>query len=382
MHGVSLSPMPQRRIQDPDRLRALLDAVMLLESTLNLDDLLADLVERAAELVGASHGALGIIDVKRRGLERFITTGLTNEEVAAIGDPPSGGGLLGALIERPEALRLADASSHPSSTGLPAAHPPIATFLGAPVLVRGEAFGNLYLTNPPGSTPFTEEDEAVVRALAVAAGLAIESSRLYAEVEELGAAEARAALARDLHDTVLQRIFGHTMMLSALERRVDDPELLAAFEELRAELAETTRTIRSTIFGLAPMDVDRPLEVLVADVLAGLRGMFSYELEVDLEGLKGCELQPGLANALVVVLREGLTNVVRHANASACRLRVSCGEHLVVEIADNGTGGPSGSPGGGRGLGNLAHRARVLGGSCSFEPGETGGVLRWSVPLA
>ena len=372
--------MPQRRVEDPDRLRALLDSVMLLESTLDLDDLLGTIVARAAQLVGAAHGALGVVDASGQALERFITTGLADEDVARIGAPPEGLGLLGALIVKPEPLRLDDAGSHPSSTQLPSGHPPIGAFLGAPVHVRGAVYGNLYLTNPPGSPPFTEEDEAVVSTLAVAAGLAIETSRLYAEVEELGAAEARAEVARDLHDTVLQRIFGHTMMLSVLERRTDDPELAEAFEELRGELAETTRTIRSTIFGLQPTEASRTLDVLVADVLAGLRGMFDYDLDVEVSGLEGCELEPKTAAAIVAVLREGLTNVVRHANASRCALSVRCGDDLVVEIRDNGEGGPSSSPGGGRGLGNLDHRARSLGGSCSFTLDDQGGHLRWSVP--
>ncbi|MGB2875394.1 MAG: GAF domain-containing sensor histidine kinase [Gaiellaceae bacterium] len=162
-----------------DRLRALLDAGVAIASELSLDALLQRLVEKAAELTGARYGALGVIDQSGSGLERFITTGIDSETEAAIGDPPHGRGILGALIRDASPLRLHDLSKDPRSAGFPANHPPMRSFLGAPILLRGVAYGNFYLTEKQGEGDFTEEDEELVTLLATQAAVAIENARLY-----------------------------------------------------------------------------------------------------------------------------------------------------------------------------------------------------------
>lgn len=163
-----------------DRVRQLLDAVVGIGSGLDLEQALTRIVQAAVALVDARYGALGVIGDDQR-LARFITVGLSEEQIVAIGPFPQGHGLLGELIRRPVPLRTEDLSAHPNSYGFPAHHPPMHSFLGVPIRVREEVFGNLYLTEKQGGAPFDADDEAVLVALAAAAGVAIDNARLYNE---------------------------------------------------------------------------------------------------------------------------------------------------------------------------------------------------------
>ncbi|MGH3020624.1 MAG: GAF domain-containing protein [Gaiellaceae bacterium] len=162
-----------------DRLRGLVDAGIALSSELSLDGLLQRLVETAAELTGARYAALGVIDKAGQALERFLTTGIDPETHAAIGDLPRGRGILGVLIREGQTLRLHDIADDPRSVGFPLHHPPMQTFLGVPIRLRGVAYGNLYLTEKEGGGDFTEEDEELTQLLAAQAAVAIENARLY-----------------------------------------------------------------------------------------------------------------------------------------------------------------------------------------------------------
>jgi signal transduction histidine kinase len=161
-----------------DRMRGLLEAVVAISSGLDLESTLRRIVETAVELVDATYGALGVIGNRGR-LAEFIPVGLTEEEIGQIDHWPEGRGLLGLLIKDPHPLRLATISEHAESSGFPAGHPAMRSFLGVPVRVRNEVFGNLYLTNKRGGGEFTEDDEAVLVALGAAAGVAVENARLY-----------------------------------------------------------------------------------------------------------------------------------------------------------------------------------------------------------
>jgi signal transduction histidine kinase len=165
-----------------DRMRGLLEAVVAIGSGLDLESTLRRIVEAAVGLVDATYGALGVIgddNGGKRRLAEFIPVGLSQEEIARIHHWPEGRGLLGLLIDDSRPLRLADISAHPASSGFPDGHPPMRSFLGVPVRVRDEVFGNLYLTGKRGGGEFTEDDEAVLVALGAAAGVAVENARLY-----------------------------------------------------------------------------------------------------------------------------------------------------------------------------------------------------------
>jgi signal transduction histidine kinase len=161
-----------------DRMRGLLEAVVAVSSGLDLESTLRRITETAIELVDATYGALGVIGNDGQ-LAEFIPVGLTEEEIGRIDHWPEGRGLLGLLIKDPRPLRLAGISEHAESSGFPAGHPAMRSFLGVPVRVRDEVFGNLYLTNKRGGGEFTEDDEAVLLALGAAAGVAVENARLY-----------------------------------------------------------------------------------------------------------------------------------------------------------------------------------------------------------
>ncbi|MGW3152263.1 sensor histidine kinase [Streptomyces sp. NPDC001177] len=162
-----------------DRVHSLLEAVLTVGRELELEQALHSIVEAAAVLVDAEYAALGVIGADGSTLAAFHTIGVTEEEIVRIGPYPEGHGILGQLINHPEPLRLANISQHPASYGFPANHPPMRTFLGVPIRVRDQVFGNLYLTEKRGGALFDEEDESVLATLAVAAGVAIDNARLY-----------------------------------------------------------------------------------------------------------------------------------------------------------------------------------------------------------
>src|SRR6476661_4637406 len=161
------------------RLRALFAAGLAVTSELSLDALLNRLVEAAAELTGARYAALGVIDANGVELEQFITHGIDYDLRAESGDLPRGRGILGVLIREARPLRLHDLTEDPRSVGFPPGHPPMRTFLGAPIHLRGVAYGNLYLTEKDRGGDFTDEDEELVTLLAAQAAVAVENARLY-----------------------------------------------------------------------------------------------------------------------------------------------------------------------------------------------------------
>jgi GAF domain-containing protein len=163
-----------------DRMHGLLEAVIAIGSGLELEAMLRRIVEAAVKLVDARYGALGVIGEDQQ-LTEFIPVGLDADEIRAIHHWPEGRGLLGLLIKEPRPLRLADIARHEESSGFPAGHPAMRSFLGVPVRVRDQVFGNLYLTQKRGGGEFTEDDEAVLTALGAAAGVAVENARLYEE---------------------------------------------------------------------------------------------------------------------------------------------------------------------------------------------------------
>lgn len=167
-------------LDQQERLRLLLDAVVTIAGSLSLDGVLSRIVAIASRLVDSHYAALGVLgDASDKRLRTFVYHGISDEQAVEIGHLPRGHGLLGLLIDRPEPVRLHDIAEHPASYGFPPNHPPMHSFLGVPVRVRDQVFGNLYLTEKSDGTDFTAEDEDIVVALAVAAGVAIDNARLY-----------------------------------------------------------------------------------------------------------------------------------------------------------------------------------------------------------
>ena len=222
------------RLDLPDNARTLLDAVVAISSDLDLHTVLDRIVVAACRLTGAQYGALGVLGNDRM-LADFITHGVTDEQRAAIGDLPRGHGILGLLIDHPVPLRLEHLQQHPDSYGFPEHHPPMESFLGVPVRIRGTVFGNLYLTEKADGAAFTETDEMLVDALATAAGFVVDNARAFARSERRRQwLEASARITDSLQPPV--RAEPALQQLAAVAARVAGAQAVAVVQDHDGEL--------------------------------------------------------------------------------------------------------------------------------------------------
>ena len=367
-----------------DARRRLLDAILPVASDLSLPVVLRRIVESATELVGARYGALGVLSPERT-LSEFLTVGIDDEQHALIGRLPEGQGILGLLILEPFPIRLRDLTQHPHSFGFPANHPPMHSFLGVPVKVRDSIFGNLYMCEKIGAEEFTQEDEDLLVAVAAAAGVAIENARLAARVRTLALLEDRERIARDLHDTVIQRLFAVGMQLQGTARLTDKPEVASRLNQAVDDLDRTVRDIRSTIFSLhATGDEAGSLRALVQGIADEVVAALGFHPSVFFDGPVDSTVPDEVAEQVQAVVREALSNVAKHARASRVVVRVAVADRAVtVSVADDGVGSPATGSRTGNGLINMASRAERLGGSFAMGAGADGGTtITWTVPIA
>ncbi len=380
--GRTIHLVPYARVNDPEKLRRLMGAVLMIAADVELADLLGHLVEEARALVGARYAALGVLNETRTGLEQFITVGLNDEEEAQIGDRPTGRGVLGLLITEPVPLRLDHLEEHPGRYGFPPSHPPMTSFLGVPVRVRDDVYGNLYLTDKESATNFTDEDEALAEALALAAGIAIENTRLHDRVRVMSVLDDRDRIARDLHDRVIQRIYAVGMSLQGAARLPERAQVVERVSRAIDELDDTITQIRSAIFELADAALPGGLRQAVLHLSEELEGTLGSRPEVRFDGAVDNDVPQHVSDHVLAVVREGLTNAGKHAGATRYTVTLIVTDRLVLELEDNGTGIelPLAQPG--LGLANIRERAEKLGGSFEVYPGGNGGTrLVWNVPL-
>jgi signal transduction histidine kinase len=371
----------------PRSLRQLLDAVLTVGSDLDLPAMLQRIVEAAVELVHARYGALGVLDDSRTRLAQFITVGIDDETHKAIGDLPEGHGILGLLIVDAKPLRLPDLREHPDSYGFPPHHPPMRSFLGVPVRVRQQVFGNLYLTDKTSAEVFTDVDEELVVGLAAAAGVAIDNARLHARIQELTLVEDRERIARDLHDTVVQRLFATGLSLQGAAGLIhSDPETAVhRVEDSVDELDLTVKHIRSAIFGLeSRVERNRDgVRTRVLGLVAESAPLLGFEPTVLFEGPVDTATPEAVATDMLATLREALTNVARHAGASHVDVVVNVDTtSLTLRVTDDGVGPPAPDRPRGHGLDNMKARATQREGAFDIGPADPRGtVIEWRVPL-
>jgi signal transduction histidine kinase len=374
--------VPYTRVNDAEKLRRLMGAVLMITADVELADVLRHVVEEAKSLVGARYAALGVLNETRTGLEQFITVGLSEAEETQIGDRPAGRGVLGLLITEPEPLRLAHLEEHPGRYGFPLGHPPMTSFLGVPVRVRDEVYGNLYLTDKEGKVEFTDEDEALAEALALAAGIAIENNRLHDRVRVMSVLDDRDRIARDLHDRVIQRIYAVGMSLQGAARMPERDQVVERVSRAVDELDETITQIRSSIFELGDAALPGGLRQAILHLSRELEGTLGSRPEVGFEGAVDNAVPQAVGDHVLAVVREGLTNASKHSGATRYAVRVVVTDRLTLEIEDDGTGIelPLVQPG--LGLVNIRERAEKLGGMFEIHSGPRGGTrLVWTVPL-
>jgi signal transduction histidine kinase len=369
------------RIVDRTRAHEALEAATTaIAAELDVDRVLQLIVDRVRDLIGARYAALGTADPRGR-IERFITSGMSPETRAAIGGVPHGRGLLGLIIREARTVRVTEISSHPQSSGFPANHPAMHSFLGVPVLVKGRSVGNLYLAEKVDGD-FTEDDERLVEMFAVHAGIAIDNARLHDQVQRIAVVEERERIGKDLHDGIIQAIYGVGLSLEdvieLIETDGEQREAAARVDRAIDSLNLVIGDIRSYILRLRPAlgGEEDPVEGLAR--LAEELGMHAViDLEVDLDD--GAALlrsqPPDRCSDLLFIAREALSNIARHSGAT--RATVVLGAEngdLVLSIEDNGRGfDPDRLPApdaGGRhqGVRNMRDRATGMGGSLVLQP--------------
>ena len=378
-----MSAVPE--LAGPRSLRQLLYAVQTLSTDLELPNMLRRITQAAVDLVDARYGALGVLDERRERLAQFITVGIDDDLRRKIGNLPDGHGILGLLIRDAKPLRLPDLNEHPDSYGFPPGHPPMTSFLGVPIRVRDDVFGNLYLTDKRSAEVFSDIDEELVVGLAGAAGVAIENARLSDRVRELALVEDRERIARDLHDTVIQRLFatGMSLQSSVLLVRTDPATASHRIERAVDDLDITIKEIRTAIFALEqPVKRGQGLRAEVLAVVHDAAPALGFEPRLILDGPIDSAVQGETAAAVVATLREALSNVAKHANATVVDVELAVGDDLLLQVCDNGRGILEPAPQGGNGLVNMRARAEQLGGNAQIHRSPVGGtIVTWRAPL-
>jgi signal transduction histidine kinase len=365
---------PEPTALSVDELEALVDATREIAAILDLEPVLQLIVDRARGLIGSEYAALGIAGETGR-MDRFVTSGISAEARAMIGAIPQGRGLLGLIIREGRSFRIADIGKHPDSSGFPPNHPSMTSFLGVPISVHGRSVGNLYLTNKLDAPEFSDADLLLVEMFSLRAGIAIENARLHEQVQRLAVVEERERISRDLHDGIIQAIYGVALSLE------DVPSLMAsepAEAEARVDRAidslnQAIREIRNFILGL------RSELLHGADVVAGLAtlaeefaasGTADVELDLSVDPELTSRLPMTHRVQLLQMAREALSNAARHARATRIRLALrSEAGSLELSVEDDGIGFDVADepPAGHLGLANLRQRAAALGGTMTLN---------------
>lgn len=362
-----------RSLRERDALDA---AVRSIAGVLDLDRVLQLIVDRVRELADGEYAALGIIGPDET-LERFVTSGIGDAERRRIGALPTGRGLLGVIIREGRSLRIADVSTDDRRSGFPPNHPPMRSFLGVPVRIRSRAIGNFYLTNKRGAAEFSLDDQQLVERFALHAAIAIDTARLHAEVRRLAVLEERDRIGRDLHDGVIQRLYAVTLSLDDVPELMDEEP-----DEARGRIERSIEALQSAIGDIRTFIYDlRPRLLSAGDLHAALLELADEagrsgtpEVLVEVEG--DLLLPPAVANQLVAIAREGLSNIGRHAGATHATIHLTvAGDLARLTIADDGRGFDVAAPRDGRhhGLGNMQDRATAMGGRLTVTSTAGGG---------
>jgi signal transduction histidine kinase len=352
--------------------RAMSAAVLSIAAHRSVEEVLLQLVEAARELTEARYAAIGVPDGEG-GFASFLTSGMSQAQLDALGELPRTHGLLGTMLEQAEPYRTDDIRSDPHFSGWPEEHPVMRSFLGVPILLGGEVIGAFYLTEKQGRRRgrFTDEDLQLIQELAPHAAVAIENARLFERSRELSILEERNRLARELHDSVAQTMLGAAVTAEAALRSLDREDAGARGQV--AQVAELVRSavaeLRALVFELRPADLEEeglaPAIRKHADVLARVHGV---RIEVDAD----CDrrLEPRTEQGLFRIAQEALGNAVKHANAQTVRVRLALANGtLALRVTDDGRGfEPDAAARRGRlGLVSMRERADRLGGELVIE---------------
>jgi signal transduction histidine kinase len=350
----------------------------------SVDDVLQVIVDQVRPLVGAQYAALGIVGADGV-IERFITSGITREQRALIGDLPRGHGFLGLIIRENRPLRTADIAADPRRHGFPPNHPPMTTFLGVPISVQSRSIGNLYLTDKNDGADFNEGDQRIVSTFALHAGIAIENARLHEQVSRLAVVDERERISKDLHDGIIQSLYGVGLSLEDVPELIhEDPdEVERRVERAIDSLHVTIRDIRNFIFGLRPellggTSLVNGLIVIVEE--------FRHNSMIDVEVEIGEIAEPGSESTahLLGVANEALSNIARHSGATRAVISLGTDDNGLLRflILDNGHGFDASSRSGlgHQGLANMRSRMATIGATMSIDSGAGGTTIEVRLP--
>ena len=362
------------------RLASLTEAVASLVAMTDLEDLLRRLVQTACDTTGARYAALGVVG-EHNTLIEFVHEGIDPETVAKIGHLPKGHGVLGTLIKDRATLLLDRLSDHPDSVGFPEHHPPMERFLGVPVGAGDEAVGNLYLTEKDGG--FDADDQLIVEALAAIAAAAVEKTRLRARLGEMAVLEDRQRIGRDLHDSIIQDLFGTGLQLQGLASGTVDQPTRDGLHEAVSRIDETIDSLREIV-----SDLDRPVKAgafgdALRTQLSRLAEPYQVAVGVSVEPA-GLELPDHAVASVQPMITEAVSNALRHSGSQVIDVRLEMlGGRLVISVVDQGSGFDPDQVEAGMGLKNLNERATALGGHIDIRSvGGVGTVVEVLLPYS
>ncbi len=350
------------------RIAPLIAEAAAVEGEADLGRVLRTLVAEVMAATDAPYVAMGVLG-DHQTLSDFVYQGITREEAERIGHPPTGRGVLGTVIRENKTIVLESITDHPDSVGFPEHHPPMGTFLGVPVSVGGETYGNLYLADKEGG--FTDEDIAVVQALGRIAGAAIQTARLQTRLRHVAVMEDRLRIARDLHDSVIQDLFAVGLGLQGLVSQVDDQGVAELLDRSVDTLDEAVNRLRHYVFELR--ETVRPttgLDDRVQALVARMGSVYPARVRLTLDAFESHDSD----DELLLILTEALSNALRHSNAENVEIRLGRDDdHVVLLVSDDGIGFDDARPSeAGMGLASMRTRAHGLGGRMEVRstPGE------------
>jgi signal transduction histidine kinase len=363
--------------RDPDgegMLHAMSDAVLAISAELSVDRVLQKMVDAARQLAGARYAAIGIPDGEG-GFEQFITSGMTDRQIAAIGPLPRQHGMLGAMLREPRPFRTSDITSDPRFAGWPDAHPQMGSFMGVPIVARGSIIGAFYLTDKLSAAEFTGSDQRLIEMLAAHAAVAVENARLFERSRELSVVEERNRLARDLHDSVTQTLFSVVLNAEAASTLIERDgapardQARAQVERLRALAQDALGEMRSLVFELRPAELEYDGLVATArkhlDVLQRVRRL---PISLDVAGER--PLAPDVEAAVFRILQEATNNALKHAGARRIDVRLDLSRGVCLSVSDDGAGFDPEAPATTSrrlGLTSMRERAQEIGGMLRID---------------